>query len=58
MGDAYDQQILKMCTHQFIDESRLANECEHGCKYYRCRRCNEEIVVHYIGYGCRKEERC
>lgn len=36
-----------------LDEICMADECEFGCKVYRCTRCNFEGVVHMASYGCR-----
>jgi hypothetical protein len=26
--------------------------CEHGCKFYRCRYCQETVLFHSKSYGC------
>jgi hypothetical protein len=39
------------CNHRNLTEARLSH-CSHGCKIYRCKDCDQEMLIHYEGYGC------
>ena len=45
---------VKQHTHRFHHELRMATreECEYGCKWYGCRACYVEVLIHSASYGC------
>lgn len=41
------------CMNSY-SEIGLTDECNYGCKIYRCAKCQDETVLHNATYGCRQ----